>query len=260
MIKGSSKFKIISDHLGSPRLIVDVETRSIAQRIEYDEFGRVVSDTRPGFQPLGFAGGIYDQDTKLIRFGARDYDPETGRWTNRDSLLFAGSAANLYGYCGQDAVNCIDPSGRFWQLAAGAAIGAFTAYQNYDAGVKAHGSAAQVVTSAAAGFVVGFVAGAALSTNPLSSGAVLATAAAANNAINQKLYNGQMGDVSSVAQSAAVGFVSGFAGAALALGASEVFYLSELGAGAFGVPTSILGFNGPNGIPDGPGRGQSACQ
>jgi RHS repeat-associated protein len=27
-----------------------------------------------------------DATTKLVRFGARDYDPETGRWTNRDFL------------------------------------------------------------------------------------------------------------------------------------------------------------------------------
>jgi len=35
--------------------------------------------TSTGFQPFGFAGGLYDRDTNLVRFGARDYDPETGR-------------------------------------------------------------------------------------------------------------------------------------------------------------------------------------
>ena len=33
------------------------------------------------FQPFGFAGGLYDHQTGLIRFGARDYDSEAGRWT-----------------------------------------------------------------------------------------------------------------------------------------------------------------------------------
>ncbi len=33
----------------------------------------------PSFQPFGFAGGLYDLDTKLTRFGARDYDAETSR-------------------------------------------------------------------------------------------------------------------------------------------------------------------------------------
>ncbi len=45
-------------------------------RLDYDEFGRVLLDTNPGFQPFGFAGGHYDPDTQLVRFGARDYDPE----------------------------------------------------------------------------------------------------------------------------------------------------------------------------------------
>ena len=58
--------------------------------MDYDSFGNVLQDTQPGFQPFGFAGGLYDPDTKLVRFGARDYDPRTGRWTAKDPILFAG--------------------------------------------------------------------------------------------------------------------------------------------------------------------------
>ena len=36
---------------------------AIAQRLDYDEFGNVLADTNPGFQPFGFAGGLYDRDT-----------------------------------------------------------------------------------------------------------------------------------------------------------------------------------------------------
>ena len=43
-----------------------------------------LNDTNPGFQPFGFAGGLYDPDTGLVRFGARDYDAETGRWTSKE--------------------------------------------------------------------------------------------------------------------------------------------------------------------------------
>ena len=59
-------------------LVIDTATGTIAQRMDYDEFGNVTTDTNPGFQPFGFAGGIYDRDTGLVRFGARDYDPATG--------------------------------------------------------------------------------------------------------------------------------------------------------------------------------------
>lgn len=111
MIKGGVSYRIISDHLGSPRLVVNTQNGTIAQRIDYDEFGRVINDTNPGFQPFGFAGGLYGTDTGLVRFGARDYDPETGRWTTKDPILFSGGDTNLYGYVLADPVNLIDPSG-----------------------------------------------------------------------------------------------------------------------------------------------------
>lgn len=66
---------------------------------------------RNTFQPFGFAGGIYDQHTKLTRFGARDYDAETGRWTAKDPIRFAGGDTNLFGYTASDPINFIDPTG-----------------------------------------------------------------------------------------------------------------------------------------------------
>jgi RHS repeat-associated protein len=88
----------------------------------YDSFGRVTSDSSPGFQPFGFAGGLYDADTKLVRFGARDYDAEIGRWTNQDPILFNGGQANLYVYAGNDPVNRQDPTG-LWGLFLGLTAG-----------------------------------------------------------------------------------------------------------------------------------------
>jgi RHS repeat-associated protein len=68
------------------------------------------TDTNPGFQPFGFAGGLYDRDTRLVRFGARDYDPAIGRWTTKDRSRFRGGL-NLYAYCGNDPINWIDITG-----------------------------------------------------------------------------------------------------------------------------------------------------
>jgi len=62
---------------------------------------------------LGFAGGLYDQDTGLVRFGARDYDPRVGRWTAKDPIRFAGDGPNLYGYVLADPQGKTDPSGTF---------------------------------------------------------------------------------------------------------------------------------------------------
>jgi RHS repeat-associated protein len=111
LIQGGVTYRILSDHLGSPRFVVNTTDGTVVQRLEYDEWGRVTLDTQPGFQPFGFAGGLYDRETGLVRFGARDYDPETGRWTAKDPIGFAGGEANLYGYVANDPVNWVDPSG-----------------------------------------------------------------------------------------------------------------------------------------------------
>ncbi len=83
----------------------------------------MLTDTNPGFQPFGFAGGLYDADTGLVRFGARDYHARTGRWTTKDSIGFSGGGSNLYGYAQQNPVNFIDPSGHHPAL-LGAGLGA----------------------------------------------------------------------------------------------------------------------------------------
>tara|TARA_B110001454_G_scaffold219057_1_gene249576 strand:+ start:12378 stop:12800 length:423 start_codon:yes stop_codon:yes gene_type:complete len=41
----------------------------------------------------------------------RHYDPETGRWTSKDPILFEGGDTNLYGYVLQDPINFIDAEG-----------------------------------------------------------------------------------------------------------------------------------------------------
>jgi len=46
----------------------------------------VLADSVPSLQPFGFAGGLRDPDTGLIRFGARDYEPQIGSWTNKDPM------------------------------------------------------------------------------------------------------------------------------------------------------------------------------
>jgi RHS repeat-associated protein len=111
LVKGGVAHRLITDQTGSVRLVVNAATGAIVQRLDYDSFGRVVLDTNPGFQPFGFAGGLYDPATGLVRFDARDYDAVVGRWTAKDPIGFAGGDANLYRYVGNDPVNLADPSG-----------------------------------------------------------------------------------------------------------------------------------------------------
>jgi RHS repeat-associated protein len=111
IIGTGGSYRVITDHLGSPRGIIDVGSGASLQYLAYDEFGNVTADTNPGFQPYGFAGGLYDPDTHLVHFGARDYDPALGRFLTRDPIGFAGGQSNVYDYAANDPVNFVDPSG-----------------------------------------------------------------------------------------------------------------------------------------------------
>ncbi len=104
-------YRVVKDHLGSVRWVINALTGQVAEHLDYDAFGRVILDTNPGFQPFGFAGGLYDPQTGLVHFGARDYDPTTGRWTSKDPIGFEGGSTGLYTYVGNDPINVVDPSG-----------------------------------------------------------------------------------------------------------------------------------------------------
>ena len=112
MENNGATYRIISDQLGSPRLVVNTSTGAVAEQMNYDEFGNVLLDSDAGFQPFGFAGGLKDPDTSFVRFGARDYNPSTGRWTAKDPTLLSGGSANLYAYALNDPINLVDKTGQ----------------------------------------------------------------------------------------------------------------------------------------------------
>jgi RHS repeat-associated protein len=101
-----------ADHLGTIKVISDASGAVVKERT-YDPWGRLVTDSAPGIElPLGFAGGVEDPLTGLVRFGARDYDPTAGTWTAPDPARFAGGFG-LYAYAGNDPVNRKDPTGLY---------------------------------------------------------------------------------------------------------------------------------------------------
>jgi RHS repeat-associated protein len=114
MEAGGETYRLVTDALGSVLAVVDIDTGEVMQRLRYDSFGRVLEDTSPGFQPIGFAGGLYDPDTGWVHFGARDYRPEVGSWAAKDPIGFAGGETSLYAYVAGDPINLIDPSGLAW--------------------------------------------------------------------------------------------------------------------------------------------------
>src|SRR5690606_25001123 len=78
-VNGDRLYRVITDQLGSPIYVVNIADPSdVLLDATYDEWGMVesyASSTGVWPIPFGFAGGLYDEETGLVRCGARDYDP-----------------------------------------------------------------------------------------------------------------------------------------------------------------------------------------
>lgn len=123
--RGANTYYVGTDQVGTP-LVVSNASGTVVKQLEYDSFGRRTNDSNPTFElPFGFAGGIEDVDTGLVRFGYRDYDQESGRWLARDPVLYSGGQSNLYAYVGNNPVAMRDPLGlwcvgaSFYEVAGG---------------------------------------------------------------------------------------------------------------------------------------------
>ena len=92
------------------------ENGTVATNYNVSAWGDVTSDVSSSDVYAGLGGqfGNYrDVETGLLLCGQRYYDASAGRWLNRDPIGYDGGL-NLYGYCGNNAVNNIDPSGLDW--------------------------------------------------------------------------------------------------------------------------------------------------
>src|SRR3954452_7238264 len=124
--RAGARYFVATDQVGSATQITD-QDGNVVKAVSYDSFGRTLSDSDPSSAyPFGFAGGL--ADAGLVRFGMRDYDPATGRWTARDPSLDSSNGGNLYAYVGNDPVNHTDPAG-LWG-------GGFAAYDGIGGGLK----------------------------------------------------------------------------------------------------------------------------
>lgn len=87
---------------------------NIVKDYNYDVFGEVKGKGDLPF--FSFTGKVWDKDTGLYYFGKRDYDPEAGRFLQKDPNF----NENLYVYVNNDPINYVDPDG-------GAAVAAIPA-------------------------------------------------------------------------------------------------------------------------------------
>lgn len=152
--RNEKRYYVITDAAGTPELVLD-DAGTVVKQLRYDSFGVRLSDSNQDFAlEIGFAGGLEENKTGLVRFGLRDYDPAAGRWTSRDPIGFEGNQANLYAYAHNNPVSMRDPGGTSaWGAAMYIGVGGGLTYHLSPQGWRVCAE-------------MGFGAGGAMTTNP----------------------------------------------------------------------------------------------
>ena len=154
----------------------------------YDPWGKITSISGSNLEianlnPFRYRSYYYDSDIQMYYLQSRYYDPEVGRFINCDDVHYIGTTQtelsyNAFAYCGNDPVNCSDPSGTIAMstciiigVVAGAVIGGtiggVISYKKYKSVRWKYifiGAVAGAAIGGAAGYAIGIAIGASATT------------------------------------------------------------------------------------------------
>jgi RHS repeat-associated protein len=118
---------------------ITTEPPKLIATYEYDEWGKVktVRDatgailTSPAHlanrNPFRYRGYHYDIETGFYYLQSRYYDPAISRFINADSYASTGHGfigTNMFAYCNNNSINCVDSNGFLLERLIGGAVGA----------------------------------------------------------------------------------------------------------------------------------------
>jgi len=109
-----------TDHLGGTNVLTDALGLQ-REETEYDPFGLVIRHDiagAPNVMPWHyFTGKTLDDESGLLFYGARYYNPKLGRFITPDTIVQSPGnpqTLNRYTYCNNNPINLIDPTGHSW--------------------------------------------------------------------------------------------------------------------------------------------------
>ncbi|MFJ2085670.1 RHS repeat-associated core domain-containing protein [Micromonospora chokoriensis] len=112
MRKGGKVSWLVNDHHGTGEIAVDSDTMAVTRRLLTPYGGsRGPSVAWPGER--GFVGGNIDVATGLTHLGAREYDPDTGRFISVDPIIDTADPQQMHGYAyaSNNPTSFSDPDG-----------------------------------------------------------------------------------------------------------------------------------------------------
>ena len=221
------------DHLGSANVITD-RTGLARSLMGYDPFGTISRFEKYGSKiPSGwqsFNDKLLDDESGLLFYGGRYYDPKLGRWITPDTVVQAPNdpqTLNRYSYCSNNPVNRVDPTGHSWWSKIFKAVASF-----FKAAVQivAYAVLSPIISPIGAGLLIGAISGGLSGGGWSWEGALFgaATGALGGAAFGTTGANGFLGAIGPKvglglmaiggAYSAATGGVEGFANFAATVG------------------------------------------
>jgi RHS repeat-associated protein len=108
---GAQPHYYLCNHRGDTLVVLN-SSGTVTARMRYDAFGNMydVSTNSVYFPRYTFSTKEYLSQPKLYLYAYRVYDPQAGRWTQRDPIDYQDSL-NLYQFCGNNSINGFDTTG-----------------------------------------------------------------------------------------------------------------------------------------------------
>ncbi|MEY7971696.1 RHS repeat domain-containing protein [Saccharomonospora xinjiangensis] len=106
---------LLGDHQGTSRFAVDAQSMQVTRRWQLPFGGRRGPEVEfPGEK--GFVGGTIDDSAGFVTLGARQYDPDLGRFLSVDPLMDVTDPQQVHGYSysNNNPITYSDPSGLFF--------------------------------------------------------------------------------------------------------------------------------------------------
>jgi RHS repeat-associated protein len=130
-----------ADRLGTAQISVDADDLAVTQR-RYLPFGEERTTAVSWPTEKGYVGGTVDKSTGLTHLGAREYEPDTGRFISVDPLIDFNDPQQMngYAYANNTPVTMSDPDGRWRVLPGGHYCDGCGGYDNAPPKKKSGGS------------------------------------------------------------------------------------------------------------------------
>ncbi|MGE5371936.1 MAG: RHS repeat-associated core domain-containing protein [Solirubrobacterales bacterium] len=111
---GAQYYYLYNGH-GDVVQIVD-SNGEVVNTYQYDEWGNTTQETEKVENHFKYSGEIFDKETGLYYLRARYYNPQLGRFLNKDTYegdITNPMSLNLYAYCGNNPLKYVDPTGHW---------------------------------------------------------------------------------------------------------------------------------------------------